>query len=149
MSVLIVWLKNPNKEHQEFFATPSVIQLHSMIEQHKLYFSVILNCSQNFFIPYSFNKAHKIDDQLLQCGGQCLTLPDEQQRFKYDRFCIHDVFVTRWITEKSIDSDDFEKTFNSVKLKEVIHLLNNRQIQRNILKTIENNRFGKRNSFSR
>ena len=73
-------------------------------------------------------------------------LADEQQGFRSGRSCTDAVFVIRQITEKSIEYNkpaymcfiDLEKAFDRVQLRDVVHLLYNRQIPHNLVKTIQN-----------
>lgn len=74
------------------------------------------------------------------------SLADEQQGFRSGRSCTDAVFIIRQITEKSIEYNrpaymcfiDLEKAFDRVQLRDVVHLLYNRQIPYNLIKTIEN-----------
>lgn len=73
-------------------------------------------------------------------------LADEQQGFRSGRSCTDAVFVIRQITEKSIEYNrpaymcfiGLEKAFDRVQLRDEVHLLFNRQIPHNLIKTIEN-----------
>ena len=75
-----------------------------------------------------------------------ITLSDEQQGFRTGRSCTDAVFVMRQIMEKSIEYNrpaylcfiDLEKAFDRVQLRDIIHLLYDRQIPHNLIKTIEN-----------
>ena len=75
-----------------------------------------------------------------------ISLQDEQQGFRSGRSCTDAVFVLRQITEKSIEYNkpayicfiDLVKAFDRVRLKDIIHLLYDRHIPHNLVKTIEN-----------
>ncbi|CAG9835898.1 unnamed protein product [Diabrotica balteata] len=71
---------------------------------------------------------------------------DEQQGFRTGRSCTDAVFIIKQITEKALEYNrpaficliDLKKAFDKVKLKDVIHLLYDREIPLNVIKTIEN-----------
>ena len=75
-----------------------------------------------------------------------ISLQHEQQGFRSGRSCTDAVFVLRQITEKSIEYNkpanicfiDLVKAFDQVQLKDIIHLLYDRHIPHNLVKTIEN-----------
>ena len=75
-----------------------------------------------------------------------ISLQDEQQGFRSGRSCTDAVFALRQITEKSIEYNkpayicfiDLIKAFDRVRLKNIIHLLYDRHIPYNLVKTIEN-----------
>ena len=74
-----------------------------------------------------------------------LSLQNEQQGFRSGRSCKDAVFVLRQITEKSIEYNklayicfiDLVKAFDRVQLKDIIHLLYDRHIPHNLVKTFE------------
>ena len=75
-----------------------------------------------------------------------ITLSNEQQGLRTGRSCTDAVFVRSQIMEKSIEYNrpaylcfiDLEKAFDNVQLRDIIHLLYDRQIPHNLIKTIEN-----------
>ncbi|XP_056636715.1 uncharacterized protein LOC130445195 [Diorhabda sublineata] len=74
------------------------------------------------------------------------SLSKEQQSFRSGRSCVDAVFILRQVVEKSIEYNkpaylcfiDLQKAFDRIQLKDVIHLLYNRDIPINIVQTIEN-----------
>uniref|UniRef100_A0AAR5NWU5 Reverse transcriptase domain-containing protein n=1 Tax=Dendroctonus ponderosae TaxID=77166 RepID=A0AAR5NWU5_DENPD len=74
------------------------------------------------------------------------SLADEQQGFRSGRSCTDALLELRQIVEKSIECNepaficfvDLTREFDSDQLKDVLHLLYNRQIPHNLIKTIEN-----------
>ena len=93
------------------------------------------------------NTTLKLTTKIITAKINSLTsLTEEQQGFRSGRSCTDAVFVIRQVTEKSIEYNkpaymcfiDLEKAFDRVQLRDVIHLLYNRQIPHNIIKTIKN-----------
>ena len=72
-----------------------------------------------------------------------ISLLDEQQGFRSGRSCTDAVFVLRQITEKSIEYNksaficfiDLVKAFDRVRLKDILHLLYDKHIPHNLVKT--------------
>ena len=75
-----------------------------------------------------------------------ISLAGEQRGFRSGRSCVDTIFVMRQITEQSIEYNrpafmcfiDLQKAFDRIQFKDIIHLLHERQIPHNIIKTIEN-----------
>ena len=74
-------------------------------------------------------------------------MADEQQGFRSGRSYTDVIFVLRQLTKKSIEFNrlaftcfiELQKAFDRIQLKDIIHLLRDRQIPHNIIMTIEKN----------
>lgn len=87
----------------------------------------------------------KLVTKVITNKNSITSFEDEQQRFRSGRSCVDAVFVLRQIVEKSIEYNkpaylcfiDRTKAFDRIKLESITHLLYNRDIPMNIVRTIE------------